>query len=295
MTIAVCYLSADGVIFGADSTTTMHVAGNSPSDTGSVHHYNYAQKVFEIGQSGTLALTMWGLGNLLSKSYRTLIANFADDLLETKPASVEEVANRWNSMFSNAYTEDFSNIIQRYKALCDNNSRSPAEDKELSELEDLSHSLCGGFCIGGRLDGDRSPSAFEINYNLKDCLPLPPSRLEIGSTRFWGCPSLIERVLHGVDFGFLVDILGSGKWQGTQNELFSLLAKYSLGQPRDLPIREAIDWVHASIYTTIKTMKFSHMAPVCGGPIEVGVITTDRPFRWVRHKSLDAAICEGGI
>jgi hypothetical protein len=43
----------------------------------------------------------------------------------------------------------------------------------------------------------------------------------------------------------------------------------------------------------IKTMKFSHMAPVCGGLIEVAVITADRPFRWVRHKDLDSAIGDG--
>jgi hypothetical protein len=42
-------------------------------------------------------------------------------------------------------------------------------------------------------------------------------------------------------------------------------------------------------------MKFSHMAPVCGGPVEVAVITTDRRFRWVRHKRFDAAIEEGGL
>jgi hypothetical protein len=66
-----------------------------------------------------------------------------------------------------------------------------------------------------------------------------------------------------------------------------------VGQPFHLPIREAIDWVYASIYPSIKTMKFSHLAPVCGGPVEIAVITTDRPFRWVRHKKLDAAILQG--
>jgi F420-0:gamma-glutamyl ligase len=45
----------------------------------------------------------------------------------------------------------------------------------------------------------------------------------------------------------------------------------------------------------IKTMKFSHMAPVCGGPVEIAVVTTDRKFRWVRHKQSDAAIGEGGL
>jgi hypothetical protein len=39
-------------------------------------------------------------------------------------------------------------------------------------------------------------------------------------------------------------------------------------------------------------MKFSFGAPVAGGPIEIGFISTDRPFRWVRHKSFSSAIVE---
>ena len=35
---------------------------------------------------------------------------------------------------------------------------------------------------------------------------------------------------------------------------------------------------------------FSRLDPVCGGPIEVAVITTARRFRWVCHKELDAAL-----
>jgi len=40
----------------------------------------------------------------------------------------------------------------------------------------------------------------------------------------------------------------------------------------------------------MEAMKSAHLAPVCGGPIEIAVITTDRPFRWVRHKLLGEAI-----
>ncbi len=98
-----------------------------------------------------------------------------------------------------------------------------------------------------------------------------------------------------MDFGILEAIESSGKWTGTRDELIALVTPYRLAQPFDLPIREAIDWVHSSIYTTIQAMKFSHLAPVCGGPVEVAVITTDRPFRWVRHKTLDAPLWQGGL
>ena len=151
----------------------------------------------------------------------------------------------------------------------------------------------GGFCIGGYLMNDRAPSAFEIRYDPTMTAPCAADRLGIGSTRFWGCPNLIKRLIFGLDEALFLAVLRSGKWTGTDQDLFDLVRPCCLGQPLDLPIREAIDWVHASIYTTIKTMKFSHMAPVCGGPVEIAVITTDRRFRWVRHKGFEAAIGDG--
>ena len=42
-----------------------------------------------------------------------------------------------------------------------------------------------------------------------------------------------------------------------------------------------------------KAMKFSDLPQICGGPIEIAVITSDRRFRWVKHKTWDAAIMEG--
>lgn len=58
MTIAACYLSSEGVVLGADSTTTMYVSAPGPHPTGGEHHFNFAQKVFQIGSEGTLGITM---------------------------------------------------------------------------------------------------------------------------------------------------------------------------------------------------------------------------------------------
>lgn len=156
-------------------------------------------------------------------------------------------------------------------------------------------SLSGGFCLGGNLPQDRRPRAFEFLYDPSQLGPKPVEELPTGSTKFWGCPNIMHRLLYGVDFQILQAVMDSGKWTGTQDDLTALILPHCLGQPLHLPIREAIDWLHASIYTTIKTMKFSHLAPVCGGPVEVAVITSDRPFRWVRHKKMDVATDHGGI
>ncbi|MHB8902196.1 MAG: hypothetical protein ACYC6Y_25850 [Thermoguttaceae bacterium] len=292
MTIAACYVSSEGVVFGADSTSTMFVVAPGPNPSGAEHHYNYAQKIFQVGQDSTLGISMWGLGNIAQTSYRTLIAQFDDTLVGQGATTMAEVAERWSQHFWTAYSSAYTSVLVRAQQLELQPTKTPDEEDELGWLL---QAFSGGFCIGGYLLNDRTPSAYEITYGPTQTAPTPPTALKIGSTMFWGCPNLINRLVYGVDVGVLNAVLNSGKWTGTDQELIALATPHCLGQPRDLPIREAIDWVHASIYTTNKTMKFSHMAPVCGGPVEIAVITTDRKFRWVRHKRFDAALNQGGL
>src|SRR5262249_36801907 len=120
--------------------------------------------------------------------------------------------------------------------------------------------------------------------------PPQPVALPIGVQQFRGVPSIMERVIFGADSELLELILTSGHWTGTYQELLSLVQGRSLFPHRLSPLRDAIDLVHASVYTTIKMTKFSHSPPICGGAVEIGVIPPDGHFRWVRHQAWDAAI-----
>src|SRR5437870_5646057 len=117
MTIAACYLSSEGVVLGADSTTTMFVASPGPHPGGAEHHFNFAQKVFQIGSEGTLGMTMWGLGGVGATSYRTLIARFADDLVRQPPQSMQEIAVRWSGFFYGEYSAAYAPLLQRFQQL----------------------------------------------------------------------------------------------------------------------------------------------------------------------------------
>jgi len=289
MTIAACYLSSEGVVLGADSTSTVFVAGRG-TQSGSVHQYNFAQKVFEFGPRGsTVGVALWGLGSLGRKSWRTLVAEMADEAHESKVATLKEVASIAATSFGKEYEAAFGEQwLARARSLqAKDKERTPAEN---AEYDRLLQTFSGGICLGGRWGTGREPSAFEIQFDPSGTAVPEPAELPRGTTKFWGCPNLVERLIRGTDFPTYLRIVRSGKWSGTREDLIALLEEEALGQPYDLPIREAIDWIYASIYTTIKAMKFSHLAPVCGGPIEVAVITSDRPFRWVRHKHLGQAI-----
>jgi hypothetical protein len=137
---------------------------------------------------------------------------------------------------------------------------------------------------------DRCPKAFAIEYGPGAVTEPPISEVQCGTTQWWGVPNLISRLVFGIDERLMREIISSGHWNASQNDLLAIINRHALRLPCELPLREAIDWIYSSIFVTIKAMKFSSGPPVCGGPIEIAVITTDRPFRWVSHKGLYDAI-----
>ena len=291
MTIAVCMVVPEGVVLGADSTAS-HTPGH-----GQFHYFNNNQKLFEIGEGSTLGLLTWGLASFNDLSYRTLIAKLADDLLSTPHQSVKEVAERWVKLAYEAYMRIFENEIEEYRKLerldafgkAKPNSKNGARNEEQEKrLNYLSNTYLAGFCIAGHCLPDRVTSAFKLEFDLG--LRTPPTPVQVPSLEYWGVKNFIDRLFNGFD-PFLKDAL-SENWVGSSEQLDTTLRRTQLGPPISMPLRDAIDFVHFCIHATIKVFKFSHLNQVCGGPIELAVISSDRKFRWVKHKSLDAAIIE---
>lgn len=293
MTIAVCYLSPEGVVFGADSTASVMVP------EGGFHYFNNNQKLFEIGESSSLGAVTWGLASLGHLSHRRALAMLADSLDANHAADLADVTNRWIAQF----WADYIAVAAHDIALCQALHAKPAfgalpppgartEDEE-KLYRQLRLGLVVGFCLGGCLKSDRIPGAFEVIFDPLQGPP-KPTPIPAGSVRCWGTPKIFDRLINAADGDLKQSILNSGNWIGTEADLNALVAQHALAHPT-LPIRDAIDFVHACISSTIKALKFSRYSQTCGGPIEIAVITTDRPFRWVRHKDWDVAIMEGNL
>ncbi len=85
--------------------------------------------------------------------------------------------------------------------------------------------------------------------------------------------------------------MDSKKWAGTDKELRAVLSQPLRAViPVVMPVRDAIETVKSVLDVTIRVRKVSELGPSCGGPIDIAVITTDRRFRWVRHKPLSASL-----
>ncbi|MDT2024537.1 hypothetical protein [Methylocella sp. CPCC 101449] len=291
MTIAACYVSPEGLVLGADSTATYF----TPS--GEAHFYNHAQKLFQIGEGPTsLAAVTWGMGGLEVSSYRRMFARLGDAFKTAPPADVKDAADRWVQMFWAEYQAAPDYIY--YQGLAAKTAYQAGDPNDRSELEErqfknLGHNLVVGFCLGGQTEPDRSPTAFVMLFDPAAPCPVP-FQMASGYFNFWGAPNVVQRLFLGWDDGISGDVLNSPHWTGNQQDLADIIDKHRLLPPTALiPIRDAVDFVHFGIFSTIKALKFSNFSQTCGGPIEIAVITADRPFRWVRHKEWNSAIIDG--
>ena len=279
-------------MLGADSTSSVPIQDG-------LHYFNFTQKLFEIGENSTLGLITWGLGGLGAISYRTLLAELADDLILNAASSVSDVAQRWIDRFLMAYSAfDYIVMCNQLHAKQPHNPVAVADPAMRTKEEEetylnLKQALVVGFCIGGYVLPNRDAEAAHVVFDpLLGKPAMDMSKAE--SQSWWGVPNIISRLIFGADENLINALIKSGKWSGTHQELMDVVSsqRFSHGT---LPIRDAVDYVYSCIHSTIKAMKFSNMSQVCGGPIEIAVITSDRRFRWVRHKKWDAAIVDGEI
>lgn len=264
MTIAAAYLTSEGVVLGTDSTST--VSGQE----GVEQIFNYAQKIFEVGENSRLGVSTWGAGSLQGVSHRTLIAKLADEV-ELEKVKVREAADVFRKIVGEKY----------------------GDGKNIGRL---------GYLLGGWDPHTHLPECYRIVFDVKESQPewIP---LNIGDAMFFGYPEFFSRVFHGYDSKLLGRILDElkkmdlGVQQGRLKKAFeeafnNAVAPLAAAGFRDLPIREAIDFVHTYLHITVKAFKFRFGPPVCGGPIEIAFISTDRRFRWVLHKDFVRAIYE---
>lgn len=271
------------------------------------HYFNHAQKIFQVGEDSTLAVMFWGLGGLGDISLRTIAALLSDSLQAAPAADVADVAARWGSIIFDAYQHAAANdphigpAVQQWAALHAKAAHDPAVEVEEGRTADeeeqyaaLSLHLTLGSCVAGQVLPDRTPAAYFLHLEPSAAVAPPPEAIAVNSYRFWGAPNMLQRLLFAADEQTKASILQSGKWTGTKADLEGVLAQNALIHPI-IPLRDVVDFVHTCVHSTIKALKFSPFQQICGGPVELAVISSDRKFRWVRHKVWDAAVVDGGM
>lgn len=270
MTIAAAYLTSEGVALAADSTITI----------GSVLQLmNHNQKVFEVGEDSCFGLCTFGAGIVGVTSHRSIAALLRDWIDgQPSPPTTEDVA---------------AQLATLVKSLSPTSAQIPAGAQ-----------FQVGYYLGGRDPGTRTPRCFRISVSADHANPPAESIAPLGiGAQFSGQPMTFNRVFLGIDPQLqqllranLAQLVSPNNPTAFESQfdtvIQALIPRFAAQGYTDLPIRDAIDYLHAMLHVTVKTMKFKYGVPACGGPIELGFITTDRNFRWVLHKSFDSAIHE---
>lgn len=196
-------------MLGADSTSTFQ----SPDEKD--RHFDHAQKIFEVGEDSALGIVTWGVGNLGERSYRTLIAEFADTAPQRKK-SLQEAATVFSEHLWVAYSQTFHDEIAEANEL---SKIAEPTDEQKERFAVLGHEYSTGFRIGGRVEESRKPEAYEIGFSPDISAAPEPAEIILGPPAFWGVPHIIKRVTIGVDPRLLASIATSDCWKGTHKPM----------------------------------------------------------------------------
>jgi hypothetical protein len=268
MTIAAAYLTPEGVVLGADSTTTTMTKG------GVGQLLNNAQKVFEVGPcgQGRMAFCTWGSAMIGELSHRTIGALLAERV--DKDATIQQASDTLVDIVKNAPGPKDSLDVGYFLG-----GINPSHAPECNEIT----------LVGVQPPGEQPQILSKIQ------------KVAMGDAGFRGVPDFFTRCFHGFDpklpgalsFNLLKE-LGTAAPPNFQaifdKALLEARKDIYTGWTSNLPLRDAIAFVHMFIHLTIMSFKFRLGPPICGGEAEVGFVSTDRPFRWVCHKNFDSAI-----
>lgn len=258
MTIAISVRVGEGLVYAADSTSSLFTNINGTSVLSQSFHH--AQKLVQVREFPVGVLT-YGLGLVGARNIESLVAEFDSEVLETDfDCDVKIIAERLRAFLSARYDE----------------ALPPPSEGEPDERARL------GVVVGGYSRHKFFPEEYALQ------LPggsIVENQIDAGLT-WWGQTDGIQRLLMGFDPGV-------GDWltekgvdpqnvPGLVNELRERLSwKIHF---HAMPLQDAIDFAVFLTNLAIGQSRFVTGPPVCGGHVDVATIS-HRGFTWVRRKA----------
>jgi hypothetical protein len=287
MTICVSLRVSEGLVLAADSTAS--IQGTLQDDKGNqtsgiLKTYDNAQKLSHLKDYPIGTLT-WGISQIGSRTVVSLIKEFEYSLpsLDEETEKIREKRMRGETVDTNSYQYKVKEISQN---LHDNISNFYLT--EYSKIPpDKQPPL--GILVSGYSSGNYIPDQWLINL---------PSSTEISELR----PDINGKPSFGANWFGLTDAIIRLHW-GRDDQIIDLVAKHfnvSVDEVRPLvdrfqypvpfegmPLQDAIDYTVYLVNVAIGRFRFVIGAPLCGGEIDVAVITPNS-FTWVKRKSWKA-------
>lgn len=284
MTVCVSIKVSEGLVLAADSTAALLGSLQDPTGktaTGILKTYDHGRKLSHLKDYpiGTLA---WGAALIGARSVESLIKEYEYTLpsLEEEEEKIKERRNRGELNADVRFTYSVSEIS---KGLLNHVKKFYSEEFSIHPVEKQPQL---GILVSGYSSGKFFPDQWLIDLPTSDKLieirPDVRGKPDFGANWF-GLTDAIVRLHWGRDDGALAIL--AEKFKASPEEIQGFLS--GLQYPvlfNGMPLQDAIDYAVYIVNVTIGRFRFVVGAPLCGGEIDVAVITPNT-FTWVQRKS----------
>ena len=264
MTICVSVKVAEGLVLAADSAVTLQGSIKTPQGrgTGIIQQFNYANKVTRF-KDYPIGVMSWGLASVNDRSIQSLIMEFEHSF----PAM--EIQDSFTVLGIANKLKEF--IEQRYNAAFPSSGQRPSL----------------GMLVGGYSHNEFFADEYTYEYSSSKAWqlvrpPKPDSKPSFGADWF-GQTDALTRLIKGYDVAALNELVKRGadkqtveKWV---NDAVGELPLVFDG----MPLQDAIDFANYSVQVVIGRFRFAAGPPLCGGDIDIAVVTPT-VFRWAQRK-----------
>lgn len=281
MSICVSVKVGEGLVLAADSTSVVfaQVAPNQPPAV--VKTYDHARKLSHVKDYpiGTLA---WGAGYIGDRSVESLIKQYEHGLPSLEEEFEKLKERRLKDNAENAERPKYSvreiaeNLLKHIKSYY---------DVAVEKIPQQSRPSIG-ILVSGYSSGNFFPEQWLLEIPMTEKIEaLRPDQdgKPVFGANWFGQTDAIVRLHWGRDEQ--VNLKIAEKFKVDPKEIHDLLRplEYQVAF-NGMPLQDAIDYANYLVNVAIGRFRFAVGAPLCGGEIDVAIITPAK-FTWVQRKS----------
>lgn len=267
MTICISVRIPEGLVLAADSAASLEGTINTPQgpQTGILQTFNYASKVAQI-KDYPIGVMSWGIASLGNRSIQGLIMEFEYDypkMEANKDYTVKKIADDLLKFLREKY-------IATYPA----NNKQPRLGIFIGGY---SHYSKGNFF------SEQFIFDFPKSTDWKVVRPNQPDGGQSFGADWFGQIDMLTRLILGYDRRGLDELIKRGvdktivqKW--TDDHISQLPLAFD-----GMPLQDAVDFAHYAVQLTIGAFRFALGPPLCGGDVDIAVITP-AAFHWAKRK-----------
>lgn len=264
MTICVSVRIPEGLVLAADSMVSLEGTVDTPQgkQTGIYQTFEFANKVTQF-KDYPIGLMSWGIASISDRSIQSLIMEFEHDYLpleKNKSYTVKKIAD-----------DLLEELRKKYEARYPTSGQQPPM----------------GLYIGGysarQFFSDQYEYEFPRSSDWKTVRENKPDGSPSFGANWFGQADPLRRLIKGYTARALEELVRRGadkaivqKWVDDNVPELPLIFD-------GMPIQDAVDFANYAAQVTIGCFRFAGGPPICGGDVDIAVITP-AAFHWAQRK-----------